>query len=191
MRYKAAVIGASAGGLDAIRAILVPLKIEFKIPIIIVQHLSPQSDGYMAKHLNEICKIKVKEADEKEKVLPGIAYIAPPNYHLLLEEDETLSLTVEPKVNYSRPSIDVLFESAAEVYESSLIGIILTGSNGDGSKGLKRIKELGGTTIVQDPKTAVSNLMPQTAIENTKVDYIISLNEISRKLIELIGDVHD
>ncbi len=114
----------------------------------------------MVKHLNDICNINVYEAEEKEKVLPGNAYIAPPNYHLLVEGDETLSLTVEPKVNYARPSIDVLFDSAANVYGSGLIGIILTGANRDGSNGLKRIKELGGITIVQDPRTAKSNAMP-------------------------------
>lgn len=191
MKYRAIVIGASAGGMDAIKSILMPLQEGFSVPILIVQHLSPHSDGYMAKYLNELCKINVKEADEKEKILPGNAYIAPANYHLLIEKDETLSLTVDPKVNYSRPSIDILFESAAEVYENKLIGIILTGGNGDGSKGLKMIKEFGGLTIVQDPSTAEADFMPRAAIKVSEVDYILSLNKISNKLINLVGDAND
>lgn len=191
MKYRAIVIGASAGGMDAIKSILMPLQEGFSAPILIVQHLSPHSDGYMAKYLNELCKINVKEADEKEKILPGNAYIAPANYHLLIEKDETLSLTVDPKVNYSRPSIDILFESAAEVYENELIGIILTGGNGDGSKGLKVIKEFGGLTIVQDPSTAEAEFMPRAAIKASEVDYILSLNKISNKLIKLMGDTND
>lgn len=191
MKYRAIVIGASAGGMDAIKSILMPLQEGFSASILIVQHLSPHSDGYMAKHLNELCKINVKEADEKEKILPGNAYIAPANYHLLIEKDETLSLTVDPKVNYSRPSIDILFESAAEVYENELIGIILTGGNGDGSKGLKMIKEFGGLTIVQDPSTAEADFMPRAAMKASEVDYILSLNKISNKLIKLVGDTND
>lgn len=191
MRYRAIVIGASTGGIEAIRAILTPLHGGFAVPIVIVQHRSPHSDNYMVTHLNGTCRIDVVEVEEKEKILPGCAYIAPPNYHVLLEKDETLSLTVEPKENYSRPSIDILFESAADAYGNSLIGIILTGANSDGSKGIKRIKELGGLAIVQDPKTAVASLMPKAAIEITAVDYILSLNEISNKLLELIGDANE
>ena len=187
MKFKAVVIGTSAGGFDAISTLLMGLKEGFNAPILIVQHLSPHSDNYIVTHLNKICKLKVLEAEEKEKVLSGKAYIAPPNYHLLIEEDETLSLSVEAKVNYARPSIDVLFDSAADVYGDALIGVILTGANSDGSKGLKRIKELGGLTIVQDPKTAEFNSMPMAAIAITKVDYIIELSKISAKLFELVG----
>ena len=187
MKFKAVVIGASAGGFDAISTVLMGLKEEFNIPIIIVQHLSARSDNYMITRLNEICRVNVVEAKEKQKLLSGNAYVAPPNYHILIEQDETLSLTVEPKVNYARPSIDVLFETAAEVYGNGLIGVILTGANRDGSKGIKRIKELGGLTIVQDPKTAESNSMPMAAIAITKVDYILELKDISTKLLELIG----
>ena len=191
MKFKAVVIGASAGGLDAICTILRGLNAGFNSPIIIVQHLSSHSDNYMARHLNEICKINVKEVEEKEKVLSGNVYIAPPNYHLLVEEDETLSLSVEPKVNYARPSIDVLFETAAQVYGNELIGIVLTGANSDGSKGLKRINELGGVTIVQNPKNAESDFMPLAAIALTEVDYILELKEIITKLVELVGEKNE
>jgi len=187
MKFKAIVIGASAGGFDAISTVLMDLKEDFNVPILIVQHLSACSDNYMVTHLNEICRINVLEAKEKEKVHSGNAYVAPPNYHLLVEQDETLSLTVEPKVNYARPSIDVLFETAANVYGNGLIGVILTGANSDGSKGLKRIVELGGIAIVQDPKTAELSSMPMAAIAITKVDYVLELRDISTILAELIG----
>lgn len=191
MGYRAIVIGASAGGMDAIRTLLINLNKEVKIPIVIAQHLSPSSDNYMVNHLNEICSFYVKEADDKEKILPGTVYISPPNYHLLVERDETLSLTVDSRVNYARPSIDVLFESAADTYLDNLIGIILTGANCDGSNGLKKIKELGGMAIVQDPSTAYANFMPKAALEITKVDYILSLYEISSKLNELVGGLDE
>jgi len=187
MKLKAIVLGASAGGLQAISTILMELEEGFKVPILIVQHLSPHSDNYMVTHLNNICRLNVKEAEEKEKILPGSVYVAPPNYHMLVEEDEILSLTVEAKENYSRPSIDVLFDTAADVYREGLIGVILTGANSDGSKGLKRIKELGGITIVQNPETAETSSMPMASIAITKVDYILELSEISAKLLELLG----
>lgn len=187
MKFKAVVIGASAGGLNAIRTILKDLEKDFEVPILIVQHLSHQSKNYMVKYLNEICRINVKEAEEKEKILSGNVYIAPPNYHLLVEADETLSLAVGRKVNYSRPSIDVLFKTAADAYRGKLIGVILTGANSDGSEGLKCIKEYGGITIVQDPDTAEVNQMPLSALEKTKADYVLHLDEISTKLVELVG----
>ncbi len=187
MNYKAVVIGASAGGMETLSSILTRLPSNFAVPILIVQHLSPESDGYMAKYLNEKSDIIVKEADDKEKIVPGTVYIAPPNYHLLIEKDETLSFTVENKVNYARPSIDVLFETAADLYQDTLIGIILTGANSDGSKGLKKIKEMGGLAIVQDPDTALVKSMPKAAIKETNVDYILSVDKITDKLIELVG----
>ena len=187
MDYKAVVIGTSAGGMEALSRILTKLPLNFAAPILIVQHLSPQSDGYMARRFNEICNVTVKEAHEKEMILPGTVYIAPANYHLLVENDETISLTVDEKVNYARPAVDVLFETASDTYQDGLIGIILTGANSDGSKGLKKIKERGGLAIVQDPHTAVASSMPKAAIKETSVDYVLVVDEIAKKLIELVG----
>jgi len=178
-RYKAVVIGSSAGGLNALKTLFRGLDHRFRLPVIIVQHISPNSENYLIQILNELKKIKVKEADEKEKPVKGTAYIAPPNYHLLIEPDQTFTLTVDERVNYARPSIDVLFETAAEAYQDTLIGIILTGANNDGSSGLKRIKEFGGFTIVQDPDTAEVDSMPRAAILTTSVDKIMSIEEIS------------
>jgi len=179
IHYQAVVIGSSAGGLNALKLLFNELDEKFKLPVIIVQHISPNSENYLIQILNDLKKMSVKEADEKEKPEKGNAYIAPPNYHLLLEPDQTFSLTIDERVNYARPSIDVLFETAAEAYREKLIGIILTGANNDGSKGLKRIKEMGGLTIVQDPETAEVNSMPRAAILASAVDKIMSIKEIA------------
>jgi two-component system chemotaxis response regulator CheB len=191
MNYEAVVIGASAGGMEALKKLLAVLPKSFGAPIVIVQHLSPHSDNYLARRLNELCKIHVKEADEKEKITAGTAYIAPPNYHLLIEQDKTMSLSADRKVNFSRPSIDVLFDSAAEVFRKGLIGVILTGANNDGSKGLKNIRKFGGLAIVQEPGSAETSAMPRAAIEAAGADFILTIDQISNKLIELIGDKHE
>ncbi|MCK9616844.1 MAG: chemotaxis protein CheB [Lentimicrobiaceae bacterium] len=185
MKYKAVVIGSSAGGLDALKVLLTTLPATFRLPILIVQHQSPHSNNFLSRYLDEIAMVKVKEADEKEKINPGIVYLAPPNYHMLVEDDETISLSVEEKVNYARPSIDVLFESAAYVFKSSLIGIVLTGANNDGSLGLKTVKDFGGLTIVQDPATAYVDTMPRSAINSTSVDHILPLEQIGNLLVKL------
>ena len=183
--FRCITIGVSAGGMHALSTIIPALPADFPIPIIVIQHISPQSDNYTTRYLDSISKIRVKEVDEKEKILPGKVYTAPPNYHVLIEEDETFSLSVEDRINFARPSIDVLFESAADVYGSTLIGVILTGANNDGSKGLKQIKEDGGLTIVQDPDTAEVDGMPRAAIETTRVDYILKLDEIGPFLVKM------
>lgn len=182
MGYGAIVIGVSSGGLNALMNILPSLPENYSIPIVIVQHVSPRSDGYWIESMNRICRLNVKEADEKEKIERGNIYMASANYHLLVEKDKTFSLSTEAKVNFARPSIDVLFESAAEAYGEELIGLILTGSNSDGALGLRKIKEEGGLTIVQDPETAESPSMPAYAISTTSVDHIFSLEEIANFL---------
>ncbi|MEI6174495.1 MAG: chemotaxis protein CheB [Bacteroidota bacterium] len=184
-RYEAIVIGSSAGGLNALKVLFRGLSEGFRIPLIIVQHISADSENYLIQILNDIRVLQVKEADEKEQPMPGMAYLAPPNYHLLLEPDRTFTLTIDERVNYARPSIDVLFETAAEAYKDKLIGIILTGANNDGSRGLKRIKDLGGLTIVQDPDTAEVESMPRAAIQATLTDHILPLEEIAAFLNSL------
>ena len=185
MNYEAIVIGVSSGGMNALKFIFATLPAGFSIPIIIVQHVSPRSDNEWIKVLNENSNLTIKEADEKEKIEQGNVYIAPANYHLLIEEDKTFSLTIDERVNYARPSIDVLFETAAEAYKNKLIGMVLTGSNNDGTLGIKRIKECGGLAIIQDPVTAESSYMPASAIAAIDPDYILSLEEI----IELIKKI--
>ncbi len=180
------MIGSSAGGLNALKVLFRGLHERFNIPLIIVQHISPDSENYLIQILNDIRTLQVKEADEKEQPMPGIAYLAPPNYHLLIEPDRTFTLTIDERVNYARPSIDVLFETAAEAYKDKLIGIILTGANNDGSKGLKKIKEFGGLTLVQDPESSEVESMPRAAIQATAVDQILPLDEIAAFLNSLI-----
>ena len=185
MRYKIIVIGTSAGGMEALKIILPVLPPAFPAPVVVVQHMSSQSDGFMIKYLNSISSIRVKEAEEKEILNPGTVYFAPPNYHLLIENDNTLSLSVEQKVNFSRPSIDVLFESAVYAFGGSIVGVILTGANNDGAKGLAKIKKAGGFVIVQSPETAYSDSMPRAAIAETNPDLIIPLEKIGMTLRDL------
>jgi two-component system chemotaxis response regulator CheB len=185
MKYEAIVIGVSSGGMNAMKVIFSHLPKNFKTPVIIVQHIGKQSNNQWIELMNITSNIFIKEADEKEKITRGIAYIAPPDYHLLIEKTKTFSLSVDERVNFARPSIDVLFESAAEAYKSRLIGVILTGASSDGTRGLKRIKECGGVTIVQDPATAESEYMPSSAIEAMQVDYILPLEGIINLLIKI------
>jgi len=195
MNYEAIVIGVSSGGMNALNYIFSTLPADFSIPIIIVQHVSARSDNEWINLLNNKSNLTIKEADEKEKIAcpteqsfgreTGKVYIAPANYHLLIEKDRTFSLTIDELVNFARPSIDVLFESAAEAYKNKLIGIVLTGANNDGAKGIKRIKECGGLAVIQDPETAESSTMPASAIAVIKPDYILSLEKIIELLIKI------
>jgi len=186
-QYQAIVIGVSVGGLNALSNILPALLADFPVPVIIVQHISQdKSDNFLTTILNERCGLRVKEADEKEKIAKGNVYLAPRGYHLLVEKDKTFSLSIDEVVNYSRPSIDVLFESAAEAYSSGLIGIVLTGASSDGANGLKKIKESGGIAIVQDPDTAEGTAMPLSAIQACKVDHKLPLDEIGEFLANFI-----
>ena len=182
-KYKIILIGVSAGGMEALKTILFILPVDFPLPILVVQHLNASSDDFLAQFLNAECRMHVKEADEKEKIIAGSIYIAPANYHMLIEDDKTISLSMSEPVNYARPSIDVLFETAADVYFDSTIGIILTGASSDGSNGLKKVKDYHGLTIVQDPETAVAKIMPFSAIEKVNVDFILPLNKIGKFLI--------
>ena len=185
MKPKAIVIGSSAGGLNALKIIFSALDKNFKIPIIVVQHISPHSDNYITTYLDKNSRVNVKEAEEKEAIKEGNIYFAPPNFHLLIERDKTFSLSTEERVNYARPSIDILFETAVYAYGKHLAGIILTGANHDGANGMRLIKQYGGLTIVQDPKNAEVDTMPTCAINATQIDHILSLKEITRHLIKL------
>jgi two-component system chemotaxis response regulator CheB len=185
MNYEAIVIGASSGGMNALKLMFSMLPSYFRIPVIIVQHLGARSDNQWIDFLNNKGHLRIKEADEKEKIETKAIYIAPANYHLLIEKDLTFSLTIDERLNFARPSIDILFESAAEAYKTKLVGVILTGSNNDGAMGLKKIKEHNGLTIVQDPKTAESAFMPEAAIRLTKPDHILPLENIINLLIKL------
>ena len=185
MHPGAIVIGTSAGGMEALAQIIPKLPANFPVPIIIVQHISPHSENYITVYLNKLSKLKVKEADEKEVVKAGTVYLAPPNYHLLIELDKTLSLATSERVSYARPSIDILFETAAEAYGRWLIGVLLTGANHDGAKGLLKIHNFGGVTIVQNPATAEVNMMPQSALKLFRPTKILDLENIADYLVRI------
>ena len=184
-QFDAVVIGASAGGLNALSTVLSSLPKSFALPIFIVQHVGAKSQGLLSKVLADKTGLAVKEADDKEEIAAGQIYLAPPDYHLFVEQDRTLALSIDEKVNYSRPSIDVLFESAAEAYKDKLIGIILTGASADGARGLSMVAKKGGLTIVQDPETAEVSVMPAAAIGVVRADQILPLEQIGPFLGEL------
>jgi len=184
-QYQAVVGGVSAGGMAALKSILACLPADFAPALVIVQHMHPRQGDFLVGHLNTICRLPVKEAEEKETIKGGVVYLSPANYHLLVELDRTFSLSTDEKVNFSRPSIDVLFETAAEAYGAELIGIILTGASRDGAAGLRRIKASAGLTIVQDPETSEYPGMPKAAIEETQVDHVLSIEGIGRLIGKL------
>jgi two-component system chemotaxis response regulator CheB len=186
-RYQAIVIGASAGGSKALLPILQCLPENFACPVIVAQHLHPLQEGPAMMYSSHGCAVNLREAEEKEAVRHGTVYFAPPNYHLLVEDEHTFSLSIDAKVNYSRPAIDVLFESAADVYGPALIGIVLSGANQDGAAGLRYIKQRGGLAIVQLPETAEVPYMPKSAIQATQPDHILPPIEIGQLLVKLVG----
>lgn len=183
-KFELIVIGCSMGGMHALQRIFQALPEGFCIPIAVVQHRYRNSNEGLPDFLRRNSTLNVVDTTDKEWIKPGTVYLAPANYHLLVERGE-LSLSVDEKVEYSRPSIDVLFESAADAYGAAVIGIVLTGANADGARGAKRIKSRGGFVIAQDPATAESPIMPRAAIEMARVDRILPLDRIGPFLVEL------
>ncbi|SFB64963.1 two-component system, chemotaxis family, response regulator CheB [Rhizobium sp. NFR07] len=182
---EAVVIGASAGAIEALSRILPLLPSDFKIPILVVVHVPPDKRSALTDLFEAKCRITVLEVEDKEPLRPGTVYFAPPDYHLLVEDNDRLALSSEEPVLFSRPSIDVLFDSAADVWGERLIGIILTGANQDGSHGLRAVGAAGGTTIVQDPNEASAPAMPEAAIAATPTATVMSLNEIAAYLLRI------
>lgn len=182
---QAIVIGVSAGGLRALTILLSHLPANYSFPVVVVQHRAEDQGDMLEEVLQAKCKIAIRQADEKEKMRGGIVYIAPAGYHLLIEQDRTFSLSCDERVMYSRPSIDVMFESAADVFGKNLVGVILTGSNHDGAVGISAIHALGGVTIAQSPKEAEHPVMPQAAIDKGGVQQTLTLEEIKAFLLQL------
>lgn len=184
---KAIVIGASAGALDALSQVLALLPEDYLLPVLVVVHLPADKKSILAELLDMKCRVSVKEADDKEPLASGVVYVAPPDYHLLVEKDGTISLSNEEPILYSRPSIDVLFESAADAIGPGLIGVVLTGANDDGAHGLAAIRDAGGRCIVQDPQDAYSAIMPLAALQACSDARTMSLAEIAEFLKEAGG----
>ncbi|MGC4101138.1 chemotaxis protein CheB [Ferruginibacter sp.] len=189
--YKAIVIGTSAGGLYALIAILRDLPATFPLPIIVVQHRSKDQRELLEEVLQTRCRLAIKQADEKEAIEGGVVYIAPPDYHLLVENDHTLSLSADEPVRFSRPSIDVLFETAAAAFSGSLIGMVLTGASNDGAAGISAIKKAGGLTIAQDPNEALFAVMPSAAIETKNITFVKTLQQIHDFLLQLTNTSYE
>jgi two-component system, chemotaxis family, protein-glutamate methylesterase/glutaminase len=178
VRHKMIVIGGSAGSLDIILKIIPLLPSQSGASFLIVIHRKNDSDSILADLLTTRTKMNVSEVEDKQPIRPDTIYIAPADYHLLLEDERTFSLDSSEKIHFSRPSIDVTFESVAEVFGSSAIGILLSGANADGAEGLRKIKAAGGYTIVQDPASADVGYMPQQAINLGAVDAIVNSNDL-------------
>ena len=177
-RYKMVVIGGSAGSLEVIMKTVAAFPENSNASFVVVIHRKNEPDSLLRNLLAGRTQLSVKEVEDKERIVPGTVYLAPPDYHLLFEDETAFSLDVSEKIHHSRPSIDVTFESAAEVYGAALIGILLSGANADGSHGLKKIFENGGHTIVQEPSSAEVSFMPQQALNLIKPNAVLPGNEI-------------
>lgn len=188
MAFEIVVVGASIGGLKALQSLLSGLPRDFSLPVVMVQHRGNDSDIGLCEYLARSSSLPVREPEDKEVVLPGHAYLAPRDYHLLIEK-RSFALSTDPPVTFARPSIDVLFEAAADEYEKGVIGVILTGANRDGAHGLAKIKSRGGLTLVEEPASATCGEMPQAAIDLTEVDWILPLPEIAPCLDRLSNSV--
>ena len=181
---KAIVVGASAGALEALSVILPDLPTNYRLPVLVVVHVPPDKKSVLVDLFRQKCRVGVHEAEDKEPILGGNVYFAPADYHLLVEKDGSISLSSDEPVLYSRPSIDVLFESAADAYGPDLIGVVLSGANQDGSNGLKAIVDAGGTALVQRPEGAFASAMPQAALAACPTAEVLSLEKIAARLQE-------
>ncbi len=184
---KLITIGASYGGMDALKTVIGQLPPTFKTPVLVVLHIGNNQIKTLISILNNNKNFVVKEAEEKEPIRPGTIYFAPPNYHLQVEDKLSLSLSTDDKVNFSRPSIDVLFETAAWNFGAEVLGVLLTGSNNDGAEGLETIQTYGGLTLVENPETACAETMPGAAINRFTPDYVVNLDEIATTIVEILS----
>lgn len=182
---EAVVIGVSAGAVDALSTILPRLPADYPIPVIVVVHLPADRKSVLAQLFQAKCEVEVHEVDDKESLQGGSVYFAPPDYHVLIEDDRRVSLSSEELVHYSRPSIDVLFESAADVYGPAVAGVVLTGASADGAKGLAAIHAAGGMCLVQHPQQANSRTMPEAALAACPTAVALNLDQIANRLLEI------
>ena len=189
MAYGVVVIGSSLGGLQAVATLLAALPEGFHLPIVIAQHRAtvPPSDGELQEIWQRHTSLVVCDAGDKSAILPGRVYVAPADYHLMIETRDRLALSTEGPVLWARPSIDVLFETAAEAYRGGVIGMILTGASADGSQGLRAIRARGGCALVQEPTSAECDVMPRAALAATSVNHVLGLRDLGRMVGTLAG----
>ncbi|MGI9278558.1 MAG: chemotaxis protein CheB [Endozoicomonas sp.] len=179
MKGGVVVIGASAGGLSVLETLLTELGSRFSYPVVITKHLASGDEEGLCKVLSKSSPIEISIACDKQKITHNHVYLAPGGYHLQVEDRETLSLSIDEQVCYSRPSVDVLFQSAADVFGKQAVAIVLTGANRDGAEGIRAVKQAGGVTIVQNPETAEVPIMPKSAIATGCVDHVLDLQDIA------------
>lgn len=185
-QIDAVVIGTSAGGVEALSSLLPTLPRGFRPAVLIVMHLPRDRSSLLVDIFQPKCALEVREAQDKEPVKPGTITFAPPDYHLLVDAGPSLALSVDELVHYSRPSIDVLFESAADMYGRRLAAFVLTGANEDGARGLEAVRAAGGVTVVQQPSTAHASFMPQAALNRGPADFVLSLDQMP-SLLHVLG----
>ncbi|MEE4452743.1 chemotaxis protein CheB [Novosphingobium resinovorum] len=181
---KAVAIGASAGAIHALLRILPALPSGFTLPVLVVVHIPPGRRSELAALFAGKCRVPVREAEDKEPIVPGTVYFAPPDYHMLAEAGGTISLSMEEPVFFSRPSIDVLFESVADAYGPDVMGVVLTGANEDGARGLRALGAAGGMALVQDPATAYARAMPEAALALCRQAQALPLEGIIERILE-------
>ena len=186
-RPELVVVGTSLGGLNALTTLLGTLPARFRVPIVIVQHrtVSPNGGG-LAKLLQDNTPLTVFEAEDKMPLEAGSIYLAPADYHLMIESPGVLALSTDAPVRSARPSIDVLFQTASDAYRDALLGVLLTGASADGAQGLASVKAKGGRAIVEDPATAECRTMPAAALATTAVDYVLTIDKIGDHLVTLV-----
>jgi len=183
---RAVVIGGSAGSIDALSVILPALAATLAAPVVVALHLPREQPSLLCSIFRHRCRLPVRDAQDKEPLGPGAIYFAPPDYHLLVDVGPTLALSIDPPVHFSRPSIDVLFESAADIYGAQLTAVLLSGANADGAQGMATVQRLGGTTVVQSPDTAPAATMPQAALACIRPDHVLAPD----RMAELLNNLH-
>ena len=181
------VIGASLGGLRAVSTLLGELPAGFPVPVALVQHRAVTPDSGLEVILQDRTALRILEAEDKMVLEPGTVYVAPADYHLLVETHGALALSTDPAVRSARPSIDVLFETAADAYREALVAVLLTGASADGANGLAAVKARGGRAIVEDPGTAECRTMPAAGLAATAVDYVLDIGRIGEHLVTLVA----
>jgi two-component system chemotaxis response regulator CheB len=184
-KYKMMVIGGSAGSLEVILKLVAAIPLTDHLSVLIIVHRKNDGESLLTNLLSSRTHLNVKEIEDKDVILPGYIYIAPADYHVLIENENMFSLDSSEKVHHSRPSIDVSFESVAEIFNASAVGILLSGANSDGAEGLHIIQNAGGFTIVQDPKSADVDFMPQQALDQMQPDKILNTNDMADFLKQL------
>jgi len=184
-QVDAIVIGGSSGALEALAVLLPALPADTRVPVAIVIHVPATRPSHLPQVMAARTALPVREADDKEPVVPGVVYVAPPNYHLLIERGGTFALSADAALHFSRPAIDVLFESAADAYGPRLAGVLLSGANADGADGLAAIKRAGGLALVQAPDDAVSRTMPEAGIARAQPDQVLPLAQLAALLARI------